>query len=170
MEQGATKRRLSRLDLFIRRMTAQRACIEHAVGLVGDRPGPILEVGLGKGRTFDHLRLCFPDRQIWVFDRHIAAHPDAIPAPETLFLGEFGDTLPGALERLGPTAALVHADFGSDNPANTRQLALWLGPWLARFAAPGGIVMTDQKLEAPELTQLALPAGVEPGSYYIYRR
>lgn len=163
-------RRKSRLDLFIRRMTAQRAAIEHAVELIRGIPGPILEVGLGKGRTFDHLRLCFPDRRIWVFDRHIAAHPDAIPERETLFMGEFAETLPAAYERIGPTAALVHADFGSDNPRNTRELALWLGPWLAKFAAPNGLVLTDQRLDAVGLEPIALPESVEPGSYFAYRR
>jgi hypothetical protein len=170
MNANPTARRLSRLDLFIRRMTAQRACIEHTAEMIADLPGPILEVGLGKGRTFDHLRLCHPARAIMVFDRHIAAHPDAIPDPKDLFLGEFGDTLPLAFEKVGSTAALVHADFGSDNPENTRELARWLGPWLARFAAPGALVLTDQPLDAAGLKPLPLPPGVETGSYFIFQR
>ncbi|MCP8939502.1 class I SAM-dependent methyltransferase [Alsobacter sp. SYSU M60028] len=163
-------RRMSRLDLFIRRMTAQRAAIEHAVEVIRDMPGSILEVGLGKGRTFDHLRLCCPDRRIWVFDRHVAAHRDAIPDRETLFLGEFAETVPAAYEKLGQTAALVHADFGSDDPRTTRELALWLGPWLARFTVSNGLVLSDQPLEAEGLEPVALPPGVEPGSYFAYRR
>ena len=44
---------MSRLDSFIRRLEAQRSCLETAVALVADLPGPILELGLGNGRTFD---------------------------------------------------------------------------------------------------------------------
>ncbi len=50
--------------------------------------GPILEVGLGNGRTYDHLRDLFPRRDIYVFERQVAAHPDCVPPDDRLFLGE----------------------------------------------------------------------------------
>ena len=46
----------------------------------------------------------------------------------------------------------------------------WLGPWLARFAAPGALVLTDQPLDAAGLKPLPLPPGVETGSYFIFQR
>ena len=75
---------MSRLDEFILRMQAQRACIDEVALRMLDHPGPVLEVGLGNGRTYDHLRLKFPQRAVYVFDREVAAHPDCIPPAELL--------------------------------------------------------------------------------------
>ena len=47
---------MSRLESFIRRMQAQRDCINLAAELVADVPGVVWEFGLGNGRSFDHLR------------------------------------------------------------------------------------------------------------------
>jgi hypothetical protein len=87
---------MSRLDSAIRRLQAQRACLDHVCGLIADLPGPVLEVGLGNGRTYDHLRQSLPGRPIYAFDRQVAAHPDCVPAAPFLLLGDFRDTLPAA--------------------------------------------------------------------------
>ena len=50
---------MSRLDSFIRRLEAQRACLNRAAELIGDLEGVVLELGLGNGRTYDHLRELF---------------------------------------------------------------------------------------------------------------
>ena len=47
---------MSRLDSFIARMQAQRDCLNYLKPVIAAVPGPILEVGLGNGRTYDHLR------------------------------------------------------------------------------------------------------------------
>ncbi|MDX1738439.1 MAG: class I SAM-dependent methyltransferase, partial [Alphaproteobacteria bacterium] len=60
---------MSRLDSVIRRLEAQRACLNSAAELVGARVGHVLELGLGNGRTYDHLREILPDREIFVFER-----------------------------------------------------------------------------------------------------
>ena len=44
---------MSRLDIFIDRMVSQRACIDHAAALTQTMTGPVFELGLGNGRTFD---------------------------------------------------------------------------------------------------------------------
>ena len=62
---------MSRLDSFIARMQAQRDCLNFLQPLVERQAGPILEVGLGNGRTYDHLRRLFPDRDIFVFERAV---------------------------------------------------------------------------------------------------
>ncbi len=67
---------MSRLDSVIRRLQAQRACLNKAAGLVGGLPGAVLELGLGNGRTFDHLREILPGREIFVLEREVAAHTD----------------------------------------------------------------------------------------------
>ncbi len=51
---------MSRLDSFIRRLTAQRDILNSIIDLVGEIEGPVLEFGLGNGRTYDHLRENFP--------------------------------------------------------------------------------------------------------------
>ena len=61
---------------MIPRLEAQRTCLESAIGWVATFPGPYLELGLGNGRTFDHLRQTAPDRDIFVFERKPAAHLD----------------------------------------------------------------------------------------------
>ena len=85
---------MSRLDSFIRRLEAQRACLNRAAELIRGVDGPILELGLGNGRTYDHLRALFPGRAIYVFDRAVLAHPDCIPPADMIRLGDFRETLP----------------------------------------------------------------------------
>ena len=60
---------MSRLDSMIRRLEAQRDGVAWAALKLVGVPGDILEIGLGNGRTYDHLRETFPDREIWVIDR-----------------------------------------------------------------------------------------------------
>jgi predicted O-methyltransferase YrrM len=161
---------MSRLDSAIRRLQAQRACLDLAVGLSAEIPGPVLEVGLGNGRTYDHLRQALPDRRIFAFDRQVAAHPDCIPAPEFLILGDVRETLTSALARTGQKAALIHADIGSGDEAATRSLVETIAPRLVALLAPGGILVSDQALTHAALSELPLPDGVKPGRYQVYRR
>lgn len=160
---------MSRLDSFIRRLEAQRACLDHAAGLVKDLPGPVLELGLGNGRTFDHLRDRLPDRALYAFDRQNNAHPECQPAPGHLFLGEFSATIGEAAEKLGPTVALAHCDTGSGDVKATAAQAAWLGPAIRPLLRSGAVVISDQPLAAEGFTALALPGGVREGRYFLYR-
>ena len=137
--------------------------------MVRDVSGPVLELGLGNGRTYDHLRLLFADRDIYVFERKIAAHPDCIQDEKHAILGDFRETIPNALERIGAPAAFIHGDFGSANPEKTAALAAWLGPQLILIAAPGSVVATDQYLETEGLARIATPPGVGENRYFMYR-
>ncbi|MEO1225422.1 MAG: class I SAM-dependent methyltransferase [Pseudomonadota bacterium] len=92
---------MSRLDSFIRRMKAQRACLDWAAQAIADLPGPVFELGLGNGRTYDHLREILPSRDIYVFEQVIKAHPNCIPPDDRLFLGDAIEQLPVARDRLG---------------------------------------------------------------------
>ena len=59
---------MTRLDAVIERLKAQRSALGAAAQALSDTPGHILELGLGNGRTYDHLRHLFSDRKIYVFD------------------------------------------------------------------------------------------------------
>ena len=160
---------MSRLDSFIRRLLAQRAAIDYAGTLIAGLEGPVLELGLGNGRTFDHLRERFPGREIFVFDRKLTAHPGSQPDAAHFIPGDFRATLPSTLERLGAKAALAHCDIGSHDAAASRALAAAIAPLLAPLMVPGGLVLGDQPMAQPDWRELALPEGVEPGRYFIYR-
>jgi hypothetical protein len=165
---------MSRLDSAIRRLQAQRACLDHVCRLIAgpDSPvaGPVLEVGLGNGRTYDHLRQSLPGRPIYAFDRQVAAHPDCVPEAPFLLLGDFRDSLPAARTQIGTPAALIHADTGTGDEAASRSLAETIAGDLVALLAPGGILASDQPLTRPELEPLPLPEGVPAGRYYLYRR
>ncbi len=160
---------MSRLDSFLRRVTAQRDCLDHAAKLIAHVDGPIVELGLGNGRTFDHLRALFPRREIFAFDRRLAADPASAPDAAHLVLGDFRDTLPDALTRVGAPAALVHCDFGSGRPEHDAALATWLASMLRPLLARGAVVVSDQALDHASLAPEVPPDGVEPGRYFIYR-
>ena len=160
---------MSRLDSFIRRVTAQRDCLNMAAEMIRNVPGPVLELGLGNGRTFDHLRELMPDREIFVFDRRIAAHPDCIPDDDHMILGDITETLPEAISRIGAPAALAHCDLGTGVREDNLRLAAFIAPTLDTLMAPGGIVISDQEYDVAGWQPVDLPVGVAPGRYYVNR-
>jgi hypothetical protein len=160
---------VTRLDSVIRRLMAQRACIDAAVAMIENVAGAVLEIGLGNGRTYDHMRDRLPGREIYAFDRAVAAHPDCIPDADHLFLGDVRETLRIAGKRIGGPAALVHADVGSGDPAANARLAQELMPLIAALVAAGGVILSDQTMDQPGWTPLPLPDGVAAGRYHLYR-
>lgn len=161
---------MSRLDSFIRRLEAQRACLNRAAELVGDLDGVVLELGLGNGRTYDHLRSLLSERDIYVFERRIAAHPDCVPPPDRLILGDMRETLAEARHRFGGRAVLAHLDVGTGDAAANRVLAAELMPLLVPLLRQGAVLASDPPLDDPGLAPLSLPEGVAPGRYHLYRR
>lgn len=161
---------MSRLDSAIRRLQAQRDLLNQAAQEIRSVEGVVLELGLGNGRTYDHLRAILPDREIYVFEREVRAHPDCIPDDEHLFLGEVIDNLGLAEQTLGGRAALVHADLGSgDKEANKAFARDILSPALIPLLAKGAYVLSDQPLSLPGAVTLPLPTGMDPNRYHIYR-
>jgi S-adenosyl-L-methionine methyltransferase len=159
---------VSRLDSFIRRLEAQRACLGLAVAQIANLPGPVLELGLGNGRTYDHLRELLPGREIFVFEREVRAHPGSRPDPAYLLLGDFRNTLPGALQRLPGKAVLAHADVGSGDTRVTAELARWLAGTLPALLGTGAWVVADQPLQHSSLRPRALPEGIVSNRYHLY--
>jgi hypothetical protein len=155
----------SRLDRMIARLTTQRRALERAAEEIRLVPGPVLEIGLGKGRTYSHLRKLFPDRAIIAFDRDLHAPADAAPTGADLVLGDFRETLP-ALSGRAP-AALAHADFGSEDKARDAAQAGWLAALIDGLMAPGGLVVSDRAMQAPRWT--ALPFDTPDWPYFLWR-
>ncbi|HEY3910726.1 MAG TPA: class I SAM-dependent methyltransferase [Stellaceae bacterium] len=161
---------MSRLDSFIRRLEAQRACLGLAAALVSGLDGPVLELGLGNGRTYDHLRELCPDRKIYVCERHVAAHPDCLPAPELLLLGDMRDTLRTARPRLEGRVILAHFDAASGDAAASQEFAGEVTSLIVPLLRAGAVLCSEPAMAAAELAPLALPDGVAAGRYHLYRR
>jgi len=161
---------VSRLDSFIRRLQAQRACLNRAAELVRRVDGAVLELGLGNGRTYDHLRELFPDRNIYVCERQVAAHPDCVPPADRLLLGDLRETLPQARSWLEGRVALAHLDVGTGDAAGNKALAAELLPLVMPLLCAGAVLASDPVMDCPELAELPLPDGVAEGRYHLYRR
>jgi hypothetical protein len=160
---------VSRLDSFIRRLEAQRACLDLAAHLVRELDGDVLELGLGNGRTYDHLRQLFPDRKIYVCERRLAPHPDCIPPAEFLLLGDMRDTLKVARELLGRRVALAHLDPATGDGAASRALAAEVAPLIVPLLRPGGVLVSEPAIAWHGLSPMALLEGLIPGRYNLYR-
>jgi hypothetical protein len=161
---------VSRLDSFIRRLEAQRACLEAAADLIDGLDGEVLELGLGNGRTYDHLRKLFPHRDIYVCERTVAAHPDCVPPPQFLLRGDMRETLPTLRARLAERVVLAHLDPGNGEIAASKALADQLAPLIVPLLQLNGVLVSEPAIDAGQLSALPLPGGIEPGRYNLYRR
>lgn len=159
---------MSRLDDFLARLTAQKAILEHLVTAAAGVPGPVLELGLGNGRTYDHLRQIFPDREIFVFDRAVSAHPASIPDGHHMIVGEIRDTLAYCAPRIGALAAVVHCDLGTGDETADLAKAHWLAPMVVERTAPGGYVASGIALDLPGFEEMPLPAAAAKSRYRLY--
>jgi len=158
-----------RLERMIERLVTQRACLDYAAHIIAELPGVILEVGLGKGRTFDHLRWLFPGRELYAFDRDVHAPADVVPDSQHLLIGDFRQTLAAAGADLGPCAALIHADIGSEDSARDLALAGTIAPLIEQLILPDALVVADRSLSAATLIAQPLPATVGEFPYFIYQ-
>ncbi|MCF3936498.1 class I SAM-dependent methyltransferase [Acuticoccus sp. M5D2P5] len=163
-------RRASRLDIFIARMEAQKAFIEMVAGMIDGVEGPIFELGLGNGRTFDHLREILPGREIFVFDRSVTAHPASIPDGDHMIIGEIRDTLAFCAPRVGCKAALIHCDLGTGDPTADLAKAAWLAPLIKEHVAPGGYVATGIALDMDGFEEIPRSEAAELGRYWLYHK
>lgn len=161
---------MTRLDLFIDRMVSQRACLNAAMAQTAQMPGPVFELGLGNGRTFHHMRACMPGREIFVFERAVAAHPSSRPDAAHLLLGDVRDTLPEALARFGASARLIHADLGGHDLEKNDAFARLVSPLIEPLLAPGGLMVSSDRMYFAALHEEPLPDGAVPGRCFVYQR
>ncbi len=159
---------MSRLDSFIRRLSAQRDILNHvAADLDLPREGALMEIGLGNGRTFNHLRELFPDRRIIAFDRAMGAHASSVPAEGDLVIGEIAQTAPAFI---GAEAAMVHADIGTGYPEKDAVTLTWLPDLAAGMLAKDGVAISGLPLDHAMLKPLPVPESVPTDRYFLYRK
>lgn len=158
---------MSRLDSFINRMTAQRDILNHVRNALILPDGAVLEVGLGNGRTYSHLREIFADRRIVAFDRQFAAHKTLAPEPQDFIEGEIRNT---GQKFIGTDAALVHADIGTGYPEKDAVTLQWLPDMVVGMLVEGGIAVSGLPLAHPKLEQMPRLPHIEDGRYFYYRK
>lgn len=141
-----------------------------AADLMRTLSGPILELGLGNGRTYDHLRGLFPGRRIIVFEQVLPHDPTIGPAGDDLILGDIRDTLPAAAAWLDAQVPLINSDIGSGDSVLNARLADFLAGRLPGLLAPGGVLISDLSLPGLDDLALALPPDVARGRYFLYRQ
>ena len=161
---------MSRLDLFIDRMVSQRACLDAAIDQTAGMAGPVFELGLGNGRTFHHMRERIAGRDIFVFERSVASHPDSTPDDAQLILGDVNETLVQALTRFGATASLIHADLGGHNREKNDIFARNVSPLVEPLLAAGGFMVASDRMYFDGLKETALPEGAVEGRCFIYQK
>jgi S-adenosyl-L-methionine methyltransferase len=165
---------MSYLDKFINRMMAQRICLDLAPAIIRDIEGPVLEFGLGHGRTYDHLLQNFPDRDVYVFEKVVSPNVFVRPADALLFEGDIHDTLKTALKRLPRKAAMAHSDLGLKDRDGAVPIVASIIQYLPSLIAPGGIYVSNTDIS---LVNGRIPSAFEPldlaqvpeGQYFIYR-
>ena len=161
---------MSRLDLFIDRMVSQRACLNHAAARTANLEGPVFELGLGNGRTYHHMCEIMPQRDIYVFERAIASHPDSTPPDDRVLLGDVFETLPQAFETFGASARLIHADLGGHNAQKNDAFARKVSPLIEPLLAKGGLMVSSDRMYFDTLTEIDLPPDAVQGRCFIYQR
>lgn len=157
---------MSRLESMRRRLSAQIDGLNWAARYIADVRGDVLELGLGNGRTFDHLRENLPDRRIWVIDRVLQSHPSCVPPAKDFLQGE-ADEMLAELARRGAHMALAHYDFGFGVKDLDVEEGARLSPLIAALMVSGGLVVSQQPLVG--LTQISGPKSVESDRYLFYR-
>ncbi len=156
---------MSRLDSMLRRLTAQRDGLNWAAAKIADQKGDVLDMGLGNGRTYDHLREILPERRIWVMDRVLQCHPDSTP-PEQDFLQGEAEPMLQKLASEGHKIAMAHYDFGRGIKADDVAEAARLSPLIAQVMQPGGLLISGQPLVG--FDQIEGPETIAPDRYLFY--
>ncbi|WP_298849674.1 class I SAM-dependent methyltransferase [uncultured Ruegeria sp.] len=156
---------MSRLDSMLRRLTAQRDGLNWAAEQISGQPGDVLDMGLGNGRTYDHLREILAARRIWVMDRVLQCHPDSTPPTENFLQGE-AEPMLQKLAAEGRRIALAHYDFGRGIKHEDVAEAALLSPLIARVMQPGGLLISGQPLVG--FNQIKGPETIAPDRYLFY--
>ena len=157
---------MSRLESMRRRLSAQIDGLNWAAEQMVDLPGDVLELGLGNGRTYDHLRENLPDRRIWVIDRVLQCHPSCVPPAENFLQGEAEETLQELAGR-NARMALAHYDFGYGVKDKDVEEGARLSPLIRAVMRDGGLVISQQPLVG--FQQITGPDTIDPERYLFYR-
>jgi len=156
---------MSRLESMMRRLTAQKLGLEWAAEKTAALTGDALEIGLGNGRTYDHMREILPQRHIWVIDRILQCHHSCTPPAEYFLQGEAGPMLQ-RLKIENRKITLAHYDCGIGVKEKDVAEAAELSPLIAAVMVSGGIIVSGQPLVG--IRQVSGPDGIAPDRYYFY--
>ena len=157
---------MSRLNSMMRRLAAQADGLEWGNTMVDSLKGDFLDMGLGNGRTYDHLREILPERRIWVIDRVLQCHPSCTPPEADLLLGE-AEPMLQKLAQSGARILLAHYDFGQGIKADDVAEAARLSPAIAAVLAPGALIVSGQPLVG--FDQIDGPDTIAKERYLFYR-
>ena len=157
---------MSRLNSMMRRLAAQADGLEWANTMVDSLKGDFLDMGLGNGRTYDHIREIAADRRIWVIDRALNCHPSCVPPEEDFLQGE-AEAMLNKMAADGTKIAMAHYDFGFGDKAKDVAEAARLSELIKKIMLPGGVLVSGQPLVGFE--QVRGPTTVAPERYYFYR-
>tara|TARA_R110002074_G_scaffold36953_5_gene100603 strand:- start:30 stop:506 length:477 start_codon:yes stop_codon:yes gene_type:complete len=157
---------MSRLESMRRRLSAQIDGLNWAATQISGLKGDVLEMGLGNGRTYDHLRQEIPNRRIWVIDREMRAHPSCVPPDADFLRGEAEDILVDMAGR-GVKLALAHCDFGIGVSDKDAEVGARIGRLVAPLMVRGGLIVSQPPMIG--FTSIDGPDSVAPGRYLFYR-
>ncbi len=142
---------MSKLDSFIRRLSAQLQCLSWASCQVDGIEGDILDLGLGNGRTYDHLRLLFRGRRCLAAEVDkvcINQHPE-IPR-QNIILGDIRETLS---QFAACSFAVIHCDIGDWEAGVEKKIILEVGSILANLLMPQGVLLSSIPISDDTLTE-----------------
>ena len=162
-------RGMSQLDEHIEQKIAQRDSIDLAARRLAERPGWIVEFGLGRGRSYSHLAARFPGRQIYCFDRERSNIPGWGPPADHVIYGDIATVLadPTVQARFRGRVILAHLDlaWGPGSDARVHRLVLTeTREWLL----PGAWVLSDRAVSLEPAWHLT-PLVESDGIGYAYR-
>lgn len=157
---------MSRLESFLRRLSAQRDGLNWAAAQIKGLSGDALELGLGNGRSYDHMREVSGGRRIWVIDRALHCHPSCTP-PAADFLEGDAEAMLRRMAKVQTRLILAHYDFGIGAKDQDAKEAAHLSPLIKKLMLPGGVLLSSQPLLG--FTQVQGPAAIAPKRYMFYR-
>ena len=157
---------MSRLESMMRRLAAQKTGLEWCVEQIKSITGDFVEIGLGNGRSYDHLREIAPDKKIWVLDRILQCHPSCVPPKDSFLQGEANEVMTQMKsDNIG--ISLAHYDFGIGVKDKDEAEAAALSPLIKDIMVKDGLLMSCQPLVG--FTQIEGPAEIPTGRYYFYK-
>ncbi len=164
---------MSRLDDLVRRMQTQRAVLNFAIAKIKSEniDGSIVELGLGSGRTFDHLRENFPGRTLFTFDWEMEATKDCYPEKSQFIKGEIQKTFPKFAMGKNSSCCFMHIDIGTRDRQRDKDLYASLTDSVVAILCDRGLLVSDREFFHSGLEPLDTSSmHVEGWAYFLYRR
>ena len=160
---------MSRLEDLTHRFLTQQAALNRAIELIGDLDGIVVELGLGKGRSFDHLRERLPGRDIYVFDYELSCESELAPPPAFCVFGDIAETLPDFCRRFAGQAALIHSDIGTRHREADMPLVNFVADHLTVLIRKDGVIASDRPMVGKAWVALPWVREMTHFPYYMYR-